>query len=167
VGSRFGCVENINNITPYTDDARLWTNPELYLLKNDRNSSAAKMYYLLFSPFWDVEQEKYKWICYKLEFGRRGDTNYKIIATKLYFGDICSEINIVYTNIREFIRNSIENFKKNMGIVCKREDNIDSGSGGGSGGGNSKKKGGNNPNEKRGGSHKRKPLRKRKTRRRK
>ena len=169
------CIENINNVVPYTEHAKLWTHSELYKINKHGMLNAAKMYYLLFSPFYNKVDETHEWICYKLEIGRRGDTNYKTIATILCRGNICNPLicDGLGINAQEFIHRSIENYKTKMNEpptninVCEGGGNSSSAGGGSDArGGGGWKSGGK---ELGGGSrrHKRKTLKKRKTRRRK
>jgi hypothetical protein len=127
------CVRNVNNVFYESKYTILWTHPELYLTTRGDQSDAAKMYYLLVTPFIDNDTGIYKWICYKLEIGRRGDTNYKIIATIFRLGNICDPLDTSELGIKtqEFIKSVIENYKSQMQISCSGVSGLGGGGGGG------------------------------------
>ncbi len=81
------CVTSINNVTPYENCAKLFTSKSLYI-----GHDAAKLFYLVFSPYFDNATGEYKYDIILIECGRRGSPNYKFILSFLYSSNISNSL---------------------------------------------------------------------------
>jgi len=163
VGAR-PCITHINNVTQYQEHAGLFTSQSLYIGRN-----AAKLFYLVFSPYYDNTTGKHKYDIILIECGRRGSPNYKFILSYMYSDYICFSLPMegrkgIPADACEFFNYLIEKFKKDLNINCggtkRKNDEVYN-----SGKMSDHEKSENKGRESKGGTRKCKSLRRRNTRR--